>query len=359
MEEVEVAGLKELLKNYDFIDMEIQMKKIFPEWDLSLEEIILEIGSGNILGTFGTILKQWGSYLYYEMAGIQYLAVTLMIIGILSAIIVNLKNIFPKQQIGAFSFKYIYLILILFLMNLAAQSISCVKEGLEQLISFLKVFLPTYFIVIGSASGSITAIQYYQIFLFAIYILENVLVVFVLPLIGCYMLICVMNGIWEEERLIVFANMIKVGIQFFLKTILVVVTGSGLMQSLITPVIDIVKTEAMKKTVETIPGVGELMGASLQLIMGVSLLLKNTMGILLFIVLVGICIASMLKVFCIMFTLKLCGGVLGIAADKKITTCINMVGDGISLLLQTVFTAMTFFGVLLLIILLTTNRGLT
>lgn len=350
---------QKLFEKYDLSEMENEIQKVFPNWNISIEEFIEKIISGNLLEVIWEMIKQSGNYITMELQGMKYLVVTLLVIGILSAVILNLKNIFPNQQVGALSSQYIYLILIVFLTKVGIESVSYVKDGLEELTLFLKMFLPTYFLVVGAAGGSVSAMQYYQVFLLAIYFVEQILIVFVIPFIGCYLLICVMNGIWEEERLIVFVQSIKKGIQFFLKAMLTVITGSGLIQSLITPVIDTIKMDTVKKTVETIPGIGELGEGSLQVFLGVSVLLKNTLGVVLLVVMIGICFVPLLKIFLILFVLKACSGLLGIVTEKKITNCMNLVGDGIGLLLQTMFTSMTFFCVLLLIVLFTTNRGLT
>ena len=351
--------INELYEYYNFSEMEKQIENLFPNWNLSAQQMIEQIASGDVLAVIWEIIKKGGGYITSEIAGMKYLMITLLVIGILSAVIINLKNIFPNQQIGELSFKYIYLILIVFLVNVGMESVEYVKTGLEELTLFLKMFLPTYFIVVGATGGSASALYYYQIFLLAIYFVEQILVVFVIPLVGCYLLICVMNGVWEEERLVVFAHTIKKGIQFFLKAILTVITGSGLIQSLITPVIDTIKMDAVKKTVETIPGIGELGEGSLQVFLGVGILLKNTLGIILLIIMLAICFVPLLKVFLIMFVVKSCSGLLGIVTEKKITNCMNYIGDGIGLLLQTMFTSVTFFCVLLLIVLFTTNRGMT
>ena len=138
----------------------------------------------------------------------------------------------------------------------------------------------------------------------AIYFVEQILATFVLPLISCYMLLCIMNGIWEEERLSLFIGLIKKSIQTFLKVLLTMAVGSGMFQSLITPVIDTVKMNALKKTVEVIPGIGELADGSVQILLGMTVLLKNTMGIVFVVLLLFVCAVPILKVFLFMLVLK-------------------------------------------------------
>ena len=176
-------------------------------------------------------------------------------------------------------------------------------------------------------------------------------------MISCYMLLCIMNGILEEERLSMFIRIVKNGVRTFLKILLTLAAGSGLFQSAITPVIDTVKMNAVKKTVEIIPGIGELADGSVQVLLGMSVLLKNALGIGFVVLLLFICAIPILKVFLFMIVIKGTAALMGLSADRRITGCTNAFGDGIMLLLQTMITAVMFFLILVLIVTFTANRG--
>lgn len=346
-----------LYEQYDFSGIEDKFESLFPAWNLSFKELILAVMGGN--GT-EEIIRQAKEILYMltaELDAIRFVCVTLLLIGIISTVFMNFSGIFPNQQIGNFGFQFTYLIMIIFLVKVNAEAFSLAKTGLDSCISFLQAFLPGYFIVVGSAGGSATAFGFYQIFLIGVYMVEQILVKIILPMVSCYMLLCIMNGIWEEERLSLFIRMVKNGVRTFLKVLLTLAAGSGLFQSVITPVIDTVKMNAVKKTVEIIPGVGELADGSIQVLLGMSVLLKNALGIGLVVVLLFVCAIPILKVFLFMVVIKGSAALMGLSADKRITGCANAFGDGIMLLLQTMITAVMFFLILVLIVTFTANRG--
>jgi len=346
-----------LYEQYDFSTIEDKFESLFPAWDLSFKELILALMSGEGMAQ---VLEQAKELLYMltaELDAVKFVCVTLLLIGIISTVFMNFSGIFPNQQIGNFGFQFIYLIMIIFLIKVNTEVFSVAKSGLDSCVSFLQAFLPCYFIVVGSAGGSATAFGFYQVFLIGVYMVEQVLVKLILPMVSCYMLLCVMNGIWEEERLSLFIRMVKNGVRTFLKVLLTLAAGSGLFQSVITPVIDTVKMNAVKKTVEVIPGVGELADGSIQVLLGMSVLLKNALGIGFVIVLLFICAIPILKVFLFMVVIKGSAALMGLSADKRITGCANAFGDGIMLLLQTMITAVMFFLILVLIVTFTANRG--
>ena len=350
-------NFEEVYQLVDLSEIEEKFNSLFPTWEISFSELFQGTMEGNGAETFITQGKNILYTVLAEMDAVKYVCVTLLLIGIISTVFINFSSIFPKQQLADFGFQFTYLILIIFLVKVNAEVFAVAQNGLEGVISFLHVFIPTYFLVVGLSGGSATALGFYQVFLIAIYFVEQILVTLVLPLISCYMLLCIMNGIWEEERLSLFLGMIKKSIQTFLKLLLTMAVGSGMFQTLITPVIDTAKLNTMKKTVEAIPGIGDLADGSLQVVLGMGVLLKNTMGILFIVLLIFICAMPILKVFFFMFVVKGCAGVMGLSADKRIINCTNAFGDGIMLLLQTMITAVTFFLILVLIVTFSTNRG--
>lgn len=350
-------NFEEVYQLVDLSEIEEKFNSLFPSWEISFSELFQGTMEGNGAETFITQGKNILYTVLAEMDAVKYVCVTLLLIGIISTVFINFSSIFPKQQLADFGFQFTYLILIIFLVKVNAEVFAVAQNGLEGVISFLHVFIPAYFLVVGLSGGSATALGFYQVFLIAIYFVEQILVTLVLPLISCYMLLCIMNGIWEEERLSLFLGMIKKSIQTFLKLLLTMAVGSGMFQTLITPVIDTTKLNTMKKTVEAIPGIGDLADGSLQVVLGMGVLLKNTMGILFIVLLIFICAMPILKVFFFMFVVKGCAGVMGLSADKRIINCTNAFGDGIMLLLQTMITAVTFFLILVLIVTFSTNRG--
>lgn len=350
-------NFEEVYKLVDLSEIDKKFDSLFPTWDISFAELFQGLLDGNTKDVF---IAQGKDILYAviaEMDAVKYVCVTLLLIGIISTVFMNFSDIFPKQQIADFGFQFTYLMLVIFLVKVNTEVFAVVKNGLEGAVSFLHVFIPSYFLVVGLSGGSATALGFYQVFLIAIYFVEQILVTFILPLISCYMLLCIMNGIWEEERLNLFLELIKKSIQTFLKVLLTMAVGSGMFQSLITPVIDTTKFNTVKKTVEAIPGIGDLADGSIQVVLGMGVLLKNTMGLLFMVLLLFICAMPILKVFFFMFVVKGCAGIMGLSADKRIINCTNAFGDGIMLLLQTMITAVMFFLILILLVTFSTNRG--
>ena len=179
-----------------------------------------------------------------------------------------------------------------------------------------------------------------------------------LPFIYSYVLLAVVNGIWIEEKLSLLMELLEKGIKAALKAIIGVVTGISVFQSVITPVIDTVKTSTLQKIVSAIPGIGGAADSLASVVIGSAVVIKNSIGVVLLILLVSMCLAPLLQILLTACCLKLAAAVMGIISDKRITACTNKVGEGSMLLLKITGTALLLFLISISMVAVSTNHGL-
>ena len=346
-----------IYEQYDLGNLETQIANLFPDWNLNFYELFTAIIEGNGLESIKSIAFKLLDNFANELVGLKSVFITIILIGIISTVFINLTQIFENHQVADCGFYLTYLIMIIFIVKLYSQVFSIAQITLENIVSFMKIILPTYFMTVTAAGGSVTALGFYQIFMVTVYGIESILLGVMIPLIGCYMILCVVNGVWEEEKLDLLINLLKKCITGSLKFLITVISGTGILQSMITPVIDSAKLTILQKSISAVPGLGELAGGATQVLLGSAVLIKNATGILVLVILLLICAAPLLKLFGIMALLKGAAAIMGIAADKRMTNCTNKIGDGVMLLFQTTLSAVTFFVILVSIIAFTTNRG--
>ena len=75
------------------------------------------------------------------------------------------------------------------------------SENLERLIGFMKVLGPVYFLAVAFAAGSSTSILFYNLVLLLIYLVELVILNFLIPFVQVYIVVKVMNNLSEEDYL--------------------------------------------------------------------------------------------------------------------------------------------------------------
>lgn len=349
--------LSQIWQEYGMGELERQVSELFPEYAFDLEALFSKVLKGDIIGALSDAVGAAIGKLSIQTLGIRDALVWIVALGVVAAMITHFVEVFNHHQIADISFYFVYLLLITVLLKCFQEAASVTAQTVEDLVTFVKLFIPTYLLAVGVATGTTTASAYYTLLLLLIFLIQNLLLTLVVPGIYSYVLLSVINGIWIEERLALLTEFLEKAIRMLLKVSLGAVTGASVLQSMITPVIDSVKASALQKAVSAIPGIGGVADGVVDVVLGSAVMIKNSIGVVLLVLLLAVCAMPLLKIFVISMLLKLSAALLGIISDKRITACTDKVGNGSSLLFQTAGTALILFLVTISVAAFTTNRG--
>ena len=327
-------------------DLSRQIEQLFPDFSIDFTSFFGQVLAGNMGEAFRGLTDSIRNGILAEISGMKNLMLTLLIIGVLSALFTVVMQSFDNHQIADIAHFISYLLMLFVVLRTFTQAADIAGVLLQRILLFVRLFVPTFMLALGLSSGAATAAGYYQLILLLIYGVEQLLVTIGLPAVNIYMMLVVMNGVWEEEKLGMLVDLLQKGIGGFLKFMLTCITGIGLLQSMVTPVLEQLKLNALS----AIPGLGGLAEGTAQLLIGSAVLVKNGLGVAAFLLLLALCIVPFAKLLLYAGILKLCAALLGMTADKRITGCVNKAGDGLLLLLRISFTACACFLIMFAII---------
>lgn len=353
---MESIGMESVWGQYGLEEMAGSLEDMLPDYEWDMQGMLDCILRGNIGEAVGLLWDGAKGKLAAEVSGLKHIFAAVLVLGIVSALFSNFSDMFPNHQIADISFYFLYLLLMAVLMKAFSAAAGIAAQTVENIVLFIKMFIPTYFMAVGAASGAASAAVYYQFMLFLAYGVERLLSSVLLPLIYSYVLLALMNGIWAEERLALLLECLKKGIGMGLKVALGAVTSLSLFQSMITPVLDSLQGTAVKKAISVIPGIGNLAEGVTEMVLGSAVLIKNSIGLFLLLLLLGICLAPLAKLLLIACMMKGSAALAGIVSDKRITGCTDRVGDGSLLLLRTAFTAVALFLIVIAVVAYTTGK---
>ncbi|MBD5530157.1 MAG: hypothetical protein HDR02_17405 [Lachnospiraceae bacterium] len=345
-------------EEYGLDQLQQGLSDLFPGSTFSLRQVFSQILQGDVLGAIRDILNAMLGDIGGQLAGMRNVLLWLVMLGIVSALMSHFMEIFDKHQIADISFYFMYLLLTAVLLASFGQTVQVATDTMENILVFIRLLVPTYLMAVGVASGTTTAGASHQLVLLLIYGVERVLVGGLLPFIYSYVLLAVVNGIWIEEKLSLLMELLEKAIKAALKTIIGVVTGISVFQAVITPVIDTAKSSTLQKVVSAIPGIGGAADSVVSLVIGSAVVIKNSIGVVLLILLVSMCLAPLLQILLTACCLKLAAAVMGIVSDKRITACTNKVGEGSMMLLRITGTALLLFLISISVVAVSTNHGL-
>lgn len=335
--------LGQIWQDYDLGVLEEGIQTLFPDRTFSLTDVFSKILAGDILGALKELFFGGISDIFLMLSGMKNIFIWLILLGIMSALMTQFIEVFDKKQIADLSFYFMYLLLSVILLKCFGQAVDTAHAAVENIVLFNKLLFPTYLIAVGIATGGATVAASYHLLLLIILGVESIFLGVVLPLIQSYVMLSVINGIWIEEKLSMLMDLLKKSIGWILKAAISVVTGIGVFQAVITPVIDTVKSSTLRKVISVIPGVGSAAEGMMEMVMGSALVVKNSIGIILLVLLILLCVTPLLQIFLTAFLLKAAAAFMGIVSDKRITACANHAGEAGMLLFRTVGSAMFLF----------------
>lgn len=266
------------LDSYDFSGENAMLQSYFQMEQTDYKSLIFEmITSGQIFSTTN-LLKVLVEIVEQESEELVKLFCTILLCGVLSAICRNMSGIYGTKQLWNMGQLCIYLFygcvgLVLF------ENCLCIgKDTLCSITDFLNVFLPSYYITVGIAVGENSALGYYQVSLLAIYVAEYVFQLFLLPLVSIYFLFSFLSGFTANDSLQAILRIIEKIMNYVIRTAIVVIGGLGSVRMMICPVKDQLTLGGLRKILSFLPGVGNISDATMQLLGGTLLLIKNGMG---------------------------------------------------------------------------------
>lgn len=349
--------LEGIWEDYGLDELQRGMDMLFPQYDISLPDLLQRLMQGDIIGALADFLKQSIAEAAGSTLGLKNIFVWLLVLGVVSALMSHFVEVFDRHQVADLSYYFMYLLMTAILLKCFVQAAQTASETMENIVLFNRLLMPTYLLTVGIATGGITAGAYYELLLVLIYGVEELMLGVVIPLIYGYCLLSVVNGIWIEEKLTLFIEFLEKLVGWILKVALGVVTGVSVFQSVLTPVLDSVKNSTLQKMISAIPGIGSAADGVVGLVVGSAVVIKNSVGLLLLVLLLFLCAAPLIKIFLMALLLKAAAAFMGIVSDKRITACTNRTGDAGLLLFKTTGTAMLLFLISIAVVATTTNRG--
>lgn len=344
------------LNDLNFDEIDDSLADIFPEEKLDFKEAVMQIISGDLELTSELFNRLVNEQVAYAFSSCKSNLIHMLLIALMAALFRNFSNVFQNKQISEVSFYILYLMLIALSLNSFQAVIDWVSAGVEKISGFMGVFCPIYFAAIAMAKGSVTAVAFYNLILFLIYLVELVIGKFLLPVIHVYIMIRVLNHLSEEDYMSKFAELLEILVSWILKTFVAGIVGVNLVQGLINPAIDTVKRSVITRGAEAIPGIGDAIGGTAEVVLGTVVLIKNGIGVTGAIICLLLCIVPLVQIAVIVLMYKLAAAVIQPVSDKRVIGCMESVAEGCKLLLRVVFTTGLLFLLTIVIVTTLTNQ---
>ena len=358
-ETVDEAETKEVsmdLEQYDLTEIQDYINSQGTSgWNLSFKQMMKDIMAGRLGDVMGQIGEGLRDALFSEVRNNGHMMGQIIILGIIGAVFANFSNVFTGSQISETGFFVTYLLLFTYLAASFFTSITIAGNVVNQILGFMKALMPAYFLAAAFVGGSVSAVASYEFTLFAITVAQTITAAVLLPMVKVYALLVMAGHIAKEDILSKLTELLSDVITWSLKTMVGIVLGFHLIQGLVLPYVDSMKTGAIQKLIGIIPGVGQGASAVTQMVIGSGVLVKNTMGAAGVVILVIITLIPMMKLVILMLLYQCVAAVLQPVCDKRIVSCISDMAKGHRILLSIAASAIVLFVVTIAVVCASTN----
>lgn len=354
-ETIEQLVEEEMEGTFDFRDIDEMLHEIMPGEKMEFGETVMQVLTGKTDLSANLLIRLIKDRLFYEFRAGRKGLIQILLIAIIASLFTNLSGVLRNNQIAEIGFYVLYMLLVSISLHTFQTVMDSASVGIEKLLMFMRALGPVYFFAVALTSGSGTSIIFYQLVLFFIYMIELLVLNFLIPLLHIYMVVKILDHISSESYLSKLAELIESGISWISKTLLAAVIGLNLIQGLIAPAVDSLRRGILQKGVEALPVIGDAIGGTAEVVLGTAVLMKNGIGVAGAIICMVICVVPILQIFGIAFLYKVAAALIQPVSDPRIVGCVSAVGDGSRLLLKLVCMTGLLFLITIAIVAATTS----
>lgn len=345
------------MEDYDYGDIQEYLDEILGETEVHFTDLMQSLMSGDFSGLVqqvGELLRQGAvSGLNSNGKALRQVILT----ALFGALLSRFSEAFSKNGIGETGFYVTYLLLTSLLLGAFLSTKELGEELIRHMLQFMQVLIPVFFVAVAYAGGSVTALAFYQMVLLVIAAVQWLFLVILLPLIQVYVCLQLVNSLSQEDFLSKAAELLETILEWSMRTLLGVVIGIHMIQGLVLPMVDSVKSAALRRAVSAIPWVGKGGEAVAQVLLGSGALIKNAIGMAALVVLVMICIIPVVKLGLIALLYQAAAAMLQPAADARLVESILAVSSGTRLVMRLVIHTLVLFMLTLAIICAVSNAS--
>lgn len=343
IEKVQNAWIEEFLQGTDIDKIDDLLEEIFPDNTVTFQEILDMLLNEEKTIPVEKISNFISGLLFSAIRKNKTAIVFLFVISLISALFSNFANVFQNKQVSSIGFYVVYLLMVSVCLQAFQITIAEVETSIDHLLTFMEFFAPIYFVSMAISVGSVSSIAFYNIVILLIYLVELIIFRLLLPFVHIYLTMQILNFLSEEDVLSKCSELIKMAVDWAVKFLIACVTGISLVEGMLSPAIDTVKRNTLTKGVEMIPGLGDIVGGTGEMLLGVAVLVKNGIGAAGAIIVISICLVPILNMAVVTLMYKGLAAIVQPLSEKRFTETISSMGEGYLLLLKIEIAAAALF----------------
>lgn len=300
--------------------------------DIDLKEMLNQAIQGKVdnQSLYQKLIKLLGKEVNSSLKVLISILVIIVIHGILKSITDSLENSSVSQIIYFVQ----YILIVTLIMSNFTEIIKIVKDTANDLVGFINVLIPLLLTLMIYTGNIATSTIVEPIILFISNFIGNIIVDVLIPIVLIIVVFSIISKVSEKVQVQKISKFLKSGVVWFLGIVLTVFVGVVSLEGTLSSTVDGVTAKTAKAAVSSvIPVVGKVLGDVIDSVLGCGVILKNAIGVVGVIVLLGICVMPIIKIATLSIIYSLASAIVQPVADEKIVKLLDEMSGVFKLLL--------------------------
>lgn len=276
------------------------------------------------------ILKIFGKE---TIASLKTIA-SIMVIIIIHSIIKSLSEGLENKGIAQIAYYVQYILIVTLIISNFADVITMIRNSIDELIGFANILIPMLITLIITTGHIVSANILQPVLLIIITFIGNIISNVLIPMTLISTVLAIVSKISDRIQLDKLSKFLKSGTVWILGIVLTLFVTLVSVEGSLGNTVDVVTAKTAKAVVSNvIPVVGKILSDAVDTVIGCTTVLKNAVGIIGVIVIIGICIAPIIKLLILMGVYYIGAALCQPIADEKIVKLLEQMGDTFKVLL--------------------------
>lgn len=293
---------------------------------IDMDEILQNAIKGEVDNQ--TILKKILNLIGGKLVGGLSVLGSILAIVIIHSVLKSVSESLENDNISKLIYYVQYILIVTIVMMNFSDIVKVVKDTCNNLVGFMNILVPLL-ISLMIYTGSITTSGILEpIILFLVNFIGNIIQNIIIPIVLIFTSLIVISKISDNVQIDKLSKFLKSGVVWFFGIVLTIFVGVVSLEGTLSSSVDGITAKTTKAVVSSaIPVVGKILGDAVDTVLGCGIILKNAVGVIGVIIVIGICIIPILKLGILTIAYKLMSAICEPIADKNIVDLLDQIGD--------------------------------
>lgn len=299
--------------------------------DIDLTETLSQAITGQVDNN--TIYKKILNLFGTEVRSSITTLISILIIIVIHSILKSISDSLEDDSISKIIYYVQYILIVTIIMSNFGQVIELVKDTARNLVGFMNALIPILIVLMTYTGTAITSSLVQPVLLFMINFIGNIIQSILIPVVLVITVLAIISKISERTQIVKITKFMKSSVTWFLGIMLTLFVGILSLEGTLTSSVDGITAKTTKAAVSSlIPVVGKILGDTVDSVLGCGVILKNAVGVVGVIVIIGICVVPIIKLGTLSIIYNLASGIIEPIADEKIVKLLEEMGGIFKLL---------------------------